>query len=210
MKDRIRQKANELFRRYGFKSITMDEIATQLGASKKTLYQFYSDKDELVEAVAIEWIQFSESCCNSYRNTCENAIDEIFLALDFIQEMFSSMNPSMLFDLQKYYPSAFSKFLTYKNQYLYKTIRENLERGIAEGLYREDINLEIISKFRLESMLMPFNIEMFPSGKFTIGELEREIMMHYLFGVASIKGHKLILKYLQRNKLESNEKKIIK
>src|SRR5918993_6021500 len=95
MKDRIRQKANELFRRYGVKSITMDEIATQLGASKKTLYQFYADKDELVEAVADEWIQFSEGSCNSYRNTCENAIDEIFLAMDFVQELFSNMNPSM-------------------------------------------------------------------------------------------------------------------
>ena len=89
MKDRIRQKANELFRRYGVKSITMDEIATQLGASKKTLYQFYADKDELVEAVAEEWIHFSEGCCNSYRTKCENAIDEIFLAMDFIQELFN-------------------------------------------------------------------------------------------------------------------------
>lgn len=210
MKDRIRQKANELFRRYGVKSITMDEIATQLGASKKTLYQFYSDKDELVEAVAEEWIHFSEGCCNRYRSTCENAIDEIFLAMDFVQELFSNMNPSMLYDLQKYYPNAFNKFLAHKNQYLYKSIRENLERGIAEQLYRDDINLDIITKFRLESMLMPFNIEMFPSGKFTMGELEREILMHYLFGVASLKGHKLILKYLQRNKLESNEKKILK
>jgi len=210
MKDRIRQKANELFRRYGVKSITMDEIASQLGASKKTLYQFYADKDELVEAVAAEWIDFSEGCCNTYHNKSENAVDEIFLAMDFVQEMFSNMNPSMLYDLQKYYPRAFAKFLNHKNNYLYKTIRENLERGIAEELYRDDINIEIMTKFRLESMLMPFNIEMFPSGRFTMGELEREILMHYLFGVVSLKGYKLVLKYLQRNKQLIDEKKIVK
>lgn len=210
MKDRIREKANELFRRYGIKSITMDEIASQLGVSKKTLYQFYADKDELVTAVAGEWIQFSEGCCDTYRQKCENAIDEIFLAMDFVQEMFSNMNPSMLYDLQKYHPQAFQKFDAHKNRYLYDSIMANLERGIAEGLYRPDLNKEILTKFRLESMLLPFNIEMFPSGKFTMGELEREILLHYLFGVSSLEGYKLIVEYLQRNKQVSDEKKTVK
>lgn len=210
MKDRIREKANELFRRYGVKSITMDEIASQLGVSKKTLYQFYADKDELVTAVAGEWIQMSETCCNSYREGSKNAIDEVFKGLDFVQEMFSNMNPGMLYDLQKFHPQAFKKFHTHKNKFLYDMIRTNLERGVAEGLYREDLNIELLTKFRLESMMMPFNVDMFPSGKFSMGEIEYEVLLNFLFGISSLKGYKMIQEKLQRNKQVSNEKKTVK
>lgn len=210
MKDRIREKANELFRRYGIKSITMDEIASQLGVSKKTLYQFYADKDELVTAVAGEWIQMSENCCNSYREGSKNAIDEVFKGLDFVQEMFSNMNPGMLYDLQKFHPQAFKRFLTHKNKFLYDMIRSNLERGVVEGLYREDLNIELLTKFRLESMMMPFNVDMFPSGKYSMGEIEYEVLLNFLFGISSLKGYKMIQEKLQRNKQVSNEKKTVK
>lgn len=201
MKERIQQKANDLFRRYGVKSITMDEIATQLGASKKTLYQYYSDKDELVEAVVKQTIDFSQTTCDENRDNSKDAIHELFQAMDFVQQIFSGMNPAMMYDLERFHPQAYRYFLDHKNKYLFDVIKENLKRGIAEELYRPEINIDIIAKFRLEAMMIAFNQDVYPASKFNLADLHTTIIEHFLFGVASLKGYKLILKYQQeRNK----------
>ena len=134
MKDRIQQKANDLFRRYGVKSITMDEIAAQLGASKKTIYQYFSDKDELVEAVVSHTIDFVQQTCDENRNSSKDAIHELFQAMDFLQQIFSGMNPAMMYDLERFHPQSYRIFLDHKNKYLFEVIKANLKRVIAEEL----------------------------------------------------------------------------
>ena len=197
MKERIQQKANDLFRRYGVKSITMDEIAAQLGASKKTIYQYFSDKDELVSAVVKEQVDFAQQTCETNRTSSKVAVHELFLAMDFVQQIFSGMNPAMMYDLERFHPQAYRIFLDHKNKYLFEIIRSNLKRGIAEELYRPEINIDIIAKFRLEGMMIAFNQDVYPASKFNLGELHTAIIEHFLFGVASLKGYKLILKYQQ-------------
>jgi TetR/AcrR family transcriptional regulator, cholesterol catabolism regulator len=197
VKERILMKASDLFMRYGIRSVSMDDIALELGMSKKTLYQYYVDKDELVYAVVNDIIIKNEYDCDEDCRTSENAIEEIFKAMEMVEEMFRNMNPSVLYDMQKYHPATFTRFQKHKNEYLYNIIRQNLERGISEELYRAEINLDIISRFRVESMMLPFNPEFFGRNKFNLADVEREIIEHYLFGVATLKGHKLILKYKQ-------------
>src|ERR1700712_3217290 len=148
MQDRILQKATDLFLLYGIRSITMDEIALQLGISKKTIYQFYADKNELVSAVIIKILEHNRDCCHNYKKVAKNAIHEVFLAMEMVQEMFENMNPSMLYDLEKYHPVAFEKFVHYKKNFLHRTIKENLEWGIKEELYRNDINTGIVTLIR--------------------------------------------------------------
>jgi len=198
MQERIRQKADELFRRYGIRSVTMDEIAAQLGISKKTIYQFYADKDQLVDAVAMDEIRYSQQCCQRDQLLSANAIEEIFRVMEFVEIMFRNMNPSMLYDLEKYHPSGYKKFLEHKNKFLYDMIKRNLERGIQEELYRPEINVEILTRFRLESMMLALNTEIFPPSKFNMVTLQQEIIEHFLYGVATLKGYKLILKYKQQ------------
>lgn len=205
-KERIQKKAQELFRRYGVKSVTMDEIATQLGVSKKTIYQYFSDKDELVLEVANTVIHSTEQGCNNNCIESADAIEELFYAMEFGQQMFQQINPAMLFDLEKYHPHAYKNFLKYKNDYMLKVIEKNLQRGIKEELYRPEINVDIISRYRLETMLMPLQQEVFPSNKYKVQEVHYAIMEHFLFGIASEKGYKLILKYKKRNKTKVNEK----
>jgi AcrR family transcriptional regulator len=197
IQERIKHKADELFRRYGIRSVTMDEIATQLGMSKKTIYQYFSDKDQLVDAVAVEEISFSQDCCMKDMAASENAIDEIFRVMEFVEVMFRNMNPSMLYDLEKYHPAGYKKFLEYKNKFLFDMIKRNLERGIKEELYRPEINVEIMTRYRLESMMLAFNGEIFNPSKFNLVELQKEIIEHFLYGLATMKGYKLILKYKQ-------------
>jgi len=195
VQDRIKQKADELFRRYGIRSVTMDEIATQLGISKKTIYQFYTDKDQLVDAVAVESIKFSEESCKKDMAMSANAIEEIFRVMEFVEVMFRNMNPSMLFDLEKYHPAGYKKFLEHKNRFLFDMIKRNLERGINEELYRPEINVEIMTRYRLESMMIAFNPELFSPSKFNLASLQQEIIEHFLYGLSTLKGYKLILKY---------------
>jgi len=205
MKERIQQKANDLFCRYGVKSVTMDEIAAQLGVSKKTIYQFFSDKDELVEAVVTRVIRDSEKTCNFNRDNSRDAVHELFQVMDFIQDLFKDMNPSMIHDLEKFHVRSYRIFLDYKNKYLYHMIKDNIHRGMREELFRNELNVEIIAKFRLEGMMLAFNPDLYPPSKFNLVETHQTIIEHFLFGVASLKGYKLILKY-QQERLKSLDK----
>ncbi len=196
-KERIKLQATDLFMKYGIRSVSMDDIANSLGMSKKTIYQYYADKDELVDAVIEEEINHNEDCCKLDKSRSENAVHELFLALDMVVEMFKSMNASVIYDMQKYHPRAFLKFHKHKNDYLYNVIRENLIRGIKEDLYRDDININIVARFRVDSMLFSFDPEFQAKTKNNLGDIEQEIILLYTHGLVNAKGYKLILKYKQ-------------
>ena len=195
VKDRIKQKADELYRRYGIKSVTMDEIANQLGISKKTIYQSFSDKNELVDAVIVDILKYNKDCCQSYKTKAQNAIHEVFLAMEMLQVMFDNMNPAILHDIERNHPATYKKFKDYKYKYLFEIVKENIERGKREELYRPEVNTDVIAKIRLETMMLPFNEQLFPKNKFSLVTLHQQLIEYFLFGIASLKGYKLILKY---------------
>ena len=194
-KERILVKAHELFHRYGIRSVSMDDIAAPLGMSKKTLYHYYTDKDELVNAVFDEVLRVNKSQCTDCNKRGENVIHEIFLSFDMVQEMLANMNPSVLFDMQKYHPTAFKSFNDFRNNFLYKMIKDNLEKGKEEGLYRDDIDVDILTRFRLHSILLSFDADVFPNNKTNLVYIEQQILEHFLYGLATAKGQKLIQKY---------------
>jgi AcrR family transcriptional regulator len=209
IKERILEKATDLFMRYGIRSITMDEIAAQLGISKKTIYQFFTDKDAMVEAVVDEEMKRNEDDCRGFSSEAENAVHEIFLALDDVQEMLKSMNPQLIFDLEKHHPAAYKRLKKYKNQFLYTMIKENLERGGREDIYRPDLNEDLITRHRIETAFMPFNQEAFPQNKFPMNQTCQELGVLYLHSICNIHGKKLIEKYLnERQKNNLHEQKI--
>lgn len=208
-KERIQAKADELFMRYGIRSVSMDDIAAQLAMSKKTLYQFFSDKDELVDDVVENVLKKGQQDCVACRLHSKDAVDEIFITMENIAEQFRNMNPMVLYDLEKFHTESFRKFLKHKNEFLLDVISKNIERGIREELFRPEINADILSKFRLESMMIAFNITVFPPRKYNLVEVTQEIIEHYLYGLATLKGHKLILKYKQEKKTITNDKKMV-
>jgi AcrR family transcriptional regulator len=203
IKDRIKQKADELYRRYGVKSVTMDEIASQLGVSKKTIYQSFSDKNELVDAVIIDMLDFNKICCHKSQIQSENAVHEIFLAIENFQHIMINMNPAILFDIKRGYPQTFQKFSDYKYDFLFKIIKNNIERGKREGLYREELDADMIAKVRIENLMLPFNEEVFPRSEYSLVVLQQEMMEYFLFGMVTLKGNKLISKY-QKERSEKN------
>jgi AcrR family transcriptional regulator len=207
-RDRILEKANDLFMRYGIRSITMDEIAAQLGISKKTIYQFFTDKDAMVEAVVNELINRNEEDCRSFSLTAENAVHEIFIAMDFTQEMLKAMNPQIMYDLEKHHPAAYKRLKQYKYQFLFSTIKENLERGAREDIYRTDLNIDLTTRHRIESAFMPFNQEAFPQNKYPMNQTCQELAILFLHSICNLRGKKLIEKYLnERQKNFSHDQK---
>jgi AcrR family transcriptional regulator len=201
-KDRILEKAADLFMRYGIRSITMDEIAAQLGISKKTIYQFFTDKDEMVEAVVDEEMKENENACREFKVNAEDAVQEIFLAMEDMQEMLKTMNPQLMYDLEKHHPGAYRRLKQYKYHFLYTMIRENLERGIKEEIYRSGLNLDITTRHRIETAFMIFNQEAFPQNKFPMNQTCQELALLYLHSIINSRGKKLIDKYLnEREKI---------
>ena len=203
-KQRIQKAAHDLVMQYGIRSVSMDDIAANLGMSKKTIYQYFKDKDELVEAVVEEVISTNQCACKADIDRSENAVHEIFLVMEMMAEMFKTMNPFILHDMQKYHPSAFSKFKKHKNEFLYNVCTQNLLRGVKEELYREELAVDILCRYRVETMFIPFSPEFQQSLKHSLGKIEEEILMHFLFGLVSQKGYKQIIKYReQKTKLTS-------
>lgn len=201
IKDRILAKAEELFMQYGIRSVSMDDIANGLGMSKKTLYQYFADKDELVEGVVDGHINIVEGDCINCRNEAKDAIHEIFLTMQHIMDEFSNMNPMLLYDLEKFHFKAYKRFKEYKDKFLLQMIRNNIEWGMKEELYRPDLNVDVLSKYRIESIMIPFNVAVFPPGKYNLAKTSEIMIENFTYGLATIKGHKMIQKYNeQRNK----------
>jgi AcrR family transcriptional regulator len=199
VKEYIVEEADKLFCQYGFKSVTMDDIAKHLGMSKKTIYQHFSDKDELVTILINEKLSNQECTMDLCAKTAENAVQEIFFVIVNIHEMLSSMNAILFYDLQKYHPKAWLTFKEFKEQNLGKCIMVNLERGINEGVYRAELNTEIITQMRLDQIDLIFNQHaQYNMNKYNLAQVMAEITEHFLYGICNHNGLDLIAKYKQQ------------
>jgi len=203
IKSRILQAANDMMIQYGIRSVSMDDIAGSLGMSKKTLYQYFKDKDELVEQVIVAIIQKNECECQEDRKLAENAIHEIFLVIDMLEDLFKSMNPAVLFDLQKYHPKAYLIIIEHKYKFLLSQVKENLRQGIEQKLFRPDINIEIMSRYRIETMFMPFSVEFNRDLNYSIMECQHQIILNFLYGMVTPKGYEMIETY-RKSKLNTS------
>jgi TetR/AcrR family transcriptional regulator, cholesterol catabolism regulator len=209
VKERILTKAADLFSRYGIRSITMDEIASQLGISKKTIYQFFTDKDDMVSAVIDQEIARNEMDCNLFRQEAADAVQQVFLALESLDEMLKYTNPLMLYDLEKHHPRAFQKLREYKYRFLYQILMDNIQWGMDTEVYRNDLQKDIVAKWRIESAFLVFNPDVFPHSRYKISEVNYELAMLFLHGVVTPKGKKLIEIYTaERTQKLSHEQKV--
>lgn len=190
MKDRIIIAGFETFFKYGIRSVTLDQIASELGISKKTIYQHFKDKDELVFTVAAYAIDNERKDALCIFSTADNPIHEMVLGLNVMMEFLNNINPIFLFDLEKYYPRAWSLYLKSKKEYRRDVVR-NLTLGVKEGLYRADINIEILSAMRIESFELAFDQEVFPQKDFKMMDIQIQFLDHFLRGVLTQKGLEL-------------------
>ena len=197
--ERILIAAKELFWKYGIKSITMDDIGKELGMSKKTIYQCFADKEVIVKAITNQEISLRQTECDFICKKSKNAIHEILLMMVQMSDMFGKMHARLFYDLQKYHPESWNLFIQHKENYILPTIENNLNRGIGEGLYRKSLNIKIMARLRAYQVEMAFNPMIFPNEKFSIGEVQMQMIDHFLHGIATEKGHKMIIKYQHKD-----------
>lgn len=199
VKEQILLGAKELFMRYGIKSITMDDIARHLSISKKTIYDYHKDKDALVLEVTLSEMNDQKCGIDNISNNSSDVIEEMLKMSEFMQQTVSRINPTLLFDMRKYHPIAWREFQAHKKTNIGNSIHESMQKGIEQGYFRKDINLNILVLLRLEQIEMMFNPEVYPHDKFNIVELSVNLFNHFLYGISTLKGHKKLneLKYIE-------------
>jgi AcrR family transcriptional regulator len=196
-KERILKGSEELFFRFGIKSITMDDIAKHLGMSKKTIYQFFSDKDEVVYTLMGEKLKEDEREFTELSEKASNFIEEIFSHMKKIGEIVGQANPNLFYDLQKFHPVTWKLFLVFKEECICKMVEGSIEKGKKQGIVREDVDTRIMARLRIEEIEMGFNAKAFPPDRYKIVEVQLALIEHFLYGICTLKGHKLINKYKQ-------------
>ncbi|WP_423147229.1 TetR/AcrR family transcriptional regulator [Rubrolithibacter danxiaensis] len=195
LKQHIIKEADRLFCTFGIKSVTMDDISRHLGISKKTIYQHFKDKNELVVLLMSDKMENQVCVMDATSQKAKNAIDEVFEAVTHTEVMLSNMNPTLFYDLQKYHREAWQVFKAFRENIFYKKIRQNLLRGIQEGYYRKELDVDIITRMRIEQIDLIFNQTTFPVKEYSISRVLTELTAHFLYGICTLKGHKLINNY---------------
>lgn len=191
----------ELFMKFGIKSLTMNDIASHLGISKKTIYLYVSDKKELVNNSLALHISKEEDMLNDMVLEKGNAIDELLQINQKMSEKLQSIQPAVMYDLQKYYPEGWKIVEDHKTCFVSNIVKENIEKGIKEGLYRENVNALIISNLYVVMVNKIFDTELFPPIGFDYRTLHLEMARYHIRGIASKKG----INYLQKRLTELNQ-----
>jgi AcrR family transcriptional regulator len=198
--DTILQKAKNIFMRYGLRSVTMDDVCREMGISKKTLYQFVSDKSDLVKKSIEHEIAADKSNVCKIHDLNLNAIEEMLQVNNTVGEKLKNLHPSLLFEMQKYYPEAWAVMSQYRREFIVKIIHENIIKGQTEGLYRTDINPDIISKLYATKVELLTDLTVVNSMDFTPLQLFEENIKYHIRGISNAKGQDLLEKYLTTHK----------
>lgn len=179
--------AFEVFMKYGVKSVTMDDLASRLAISKKTLYKHVDNKADLVMKVMNMTIGMDKQTIDSIRNTAPNAIQELIMLGDYHHQKFGKMNPAIMFDIQKYYPKSWTVLRKHHDEFVFNFMVDNIKKGIKQGLYREDLDAEMVSK--LFCLLIDHLDELVGNDKaFDFGHLVDTHNSYHVHGIASKKG----------------------
>ena len=197
--ERIIQGGEELFLQAGIKSVTMDDIARHLGMSKKTIYQFFGDKNELVVALVKDRLKEDERQINEIISSSANVIEEMINMMKCSEEILSRANPVIFHDMQKYHPEAWQEFQRFKAEVIINKLQELLLKGIDQGFIRDDIDVKILATMRVNQVEMGFNTQIFPIAHFNSWKVQVQMLEHFNYGICTIKGHELLDKYKEQN-----------
>jgi len=193
--DRIIEGGEELFLKAGIKSVTMDDIAKHLGMSKKTIYQFFKDKNELVIALVKKKLKDDEDQMSAIISKSNNVIEEMINMMKCSEEIFARINPIVIHDMQKYHPDAWKQFQNFKADVLVRTLEELLNKGIKQGYIRPDLNVKILARMRVSLVELGFDSKVFPINEFSTWEVQYQFLEHFNYGICTLKGYKLLNEY---------------
>jgi len=199
MKDQILLKATEMFLTLGFKSVTMDDIAAEMGISKKTIYQHFSTKPDLVKEVTLKLFESISCGIDTISENNLNPIEELFEIKNFVLQHLKNESASPIYQLQKYYPKLFSSLKQKQFQIMQKCVIENLEKGVKKGLYRADIDVDFISRIYFIGVTGIKDNDMFPLKNYAMKNLMNQYLDYHLRGICTPNGILQLEKQLNEN-----------
>lgn len=170
----------------------MDDIAREMGMSKKTIYKHVRDKSELVKVVLKSHLAEEMQQVEQTLHSSPNAVDSMIKLLEYFLTQIREFNPSVLYDLQKYYPESWNLFNEYRYGFFQNIIEENIKNGMKQGYYRSDLDASIISKIYIRSFEVMLDQELFPQKKFQFFMVYKEYLNYHLRGILSPQGLKFL------------------
>lgn len=192
---KIVEGATKVFMQYGIKSVNMDDVAKHLGVSKKTLYVYVKDKEELVRKAfdmfcTIEDCQIAEIVSKKLP-----AIEESFEIMKWVLSILQNLHPSVVFDMEKYHPDVYNDMMQNRHKMIFSCMVDNMKKGQKEGMYRKDFDPEIVARLYMAHMEGMLNPRIMPFGLFNLSDVYKTSYRYHLHGIISLKG----LEYLKEN-----------
>lgn len=196
MREKIVHRATELFLSLGVKSVTMDDIANELGISKKTIYVHFENKTQLVEASTLEVFEIISQGIDAICQLQKDPIEEIYDIKKLVMEHLKDEKSSPYHQLQKYYPKIFSSLRSKQYRLMEDCVADNLKRGITLGLYRDNLEIDIISKLYFTSIISLKDKQLFPLKHFSMSSLMNHYLEYHVRGICTPKGLKVLTKII--------------
>ena len=188
MEKDILAKAVEMFDRHGLRPVTMDDIAREMSISKKTLYKYYANKEDLVTRAVVQMFQEISGNMTELLEHQGNAIDMLFSMDEVICSTIEKHDPSMQFQLERYYPEVSAMLEGMKKETVFLMMENNIKRGKEEGLYRADLDAQVVTYLYYSRAQLMMEEDMGPFKDRPIEDVMREILVYHIRGVASDKG----------------------
>jgi len=198
MKQKIIEKANDMFLSFGFKSVTMDDLASEMGISKKTIYANFKNKTKLVEATTDHLFCIISDGIDAILEEGKEPIEELFAIKAFVMYHLKDEKTSPQYQLQKYYPKIHNNLKVKQFETMQECVKENLERGIKKGVFRDTIDIEIISRLYFMGMIGIKDQEMFPNQSFPVSKLMTDYLEYHVRGITTEKGLKILKNLLKQ------------
>jgi len=199
MKKKILEKSTDMFLSYGFKSVTMDDIAGKLGISKKTIYAHYANKTKLVEDTSMHLFQIISGGIDHICSLEKNPIEELYEIKKFVMLHLKNEKSSPQYQLQKYYPKVHETLHKMQFEMMQECVVDNIKKGILLGIYRENLNIEFVSRIYFSGVNSIKDIQFFPVNKFPVSDLMDDYLEYHLRGIVTPKGRKILNKIINSN-----------
>jgi len=195
IKSKIINEASELVMQYGVRTVTMDDISKNLGISKKTIYQYFKDKKDLINTVTQIHMDQEEARFLGAVKESKDSVHELILVSQCLREAMQDMKVNILNELQKYYPEAWKKYEYFKEEVMKNSITHTIRRGQNEGYFRPNIDPELMATMRMEQVQSFMMRNLFPKDKYTLKEVQMHLFDHFIHGLFTLKGHELFNQY---------------
>lgn len=189
--------STELFLTLGFKSVTMDDIAEEMKISKKTIYTFFANKEALVQSVVFSMYSYITTNLTQIREKASNPISELYEVKMFIMQQLKGEKTSPQHQLRKYYPNIHKELQKKQFDFMTKSVKKSLIKGVEMKLFRPSIDIDFISRMYFNGMVGIKNVDMFPIEKYSPEQLMENYLDYHLRAIVTDNGMKLLSSYIK-------------